>query len=129
MKATELRIGNYVLRSGHIEKVYQIRNSGVDFYRGQNKKSIITQSYTYSGIEPIPLTEEWLLKFGFKYYSLPSENNVKRGYYTMKYGSTFKIIISNKKYYFLNFRKEIEYAHQLQNLYFALTGEELTIKL
>lgn len=125
MKATELRIGNLSERTNKQTKekllIELIASDILDIHASGERSSFI--------YEPIPLTEEWLLKLGFKYYSLPSENNVKRGYYTMKYGSTFKIIISNKKYYFLNFRKEIEYAHQLQNLYFALTGEELTIKL
>jgi hypothetical protein len=75
--------------------------------------------------EPIPLTEEWLIKFGF------TEE------YRSKMHSTF--YTENLSYYFWYENKRqyasfkgtdivCQYVHQLQNLYFALTGEELTLK-
>jgi hypothetical protein len=66
--------------------------------------------------EPIPLTEEWLLKFEFKRFS---KDFSKKGI----------IIHTRKRGYVL--RKsvpDILYVHQLQNLYFALTGQELEFK-
>lgn len=72
------------------------------------------------GIAGIPITEEWLVRFGFQ--KLIPE------------GSIFEL----GKFHIQNFSPlgffecrnhiKVEYVHQLQNLYFALTGEELTIK-
>jgi hypothetical protein len=68
-------------------------------------------------LQPISLTEEWLVKSG------ASKQN---GYqYRFLYG--FLIIrngICFYKYYDLEI--ELNYVHQIQNLYFALTGKELT---
>lgn len=74
---------------------------------------------------PIPLTEEWLTKFGF-------EKLTDRAYDRfLKQEKEFSMCIewtvsgSYKLDYYLT---EIRHVHQLQNLYFALTGEELTIQ-
>lgn len=122
MNKKELRIGNLVDCNGQVETVYAIRNSGVDFYRGKTKKSVIMQSYIWEAIKPIPLTEEWLLKFGFR----TEESNCFE---------LDNIHINTRRELMWVFTKcknniEIEipeYVHQLQNLYFALTNEELTL--
>lgn len=71
--------------------------------------------------EPIPLTEEWLLRFGFEKdrsgYRLDDINSLS---FSENY-----IVCWHDKVLGI---KQIEYVHQLQNLYFTLTGEELTIK-
>ena len=79
--------------------------------------------YFYEELEPIPLTEEWLLKFGFKedgHY-----NSAKRWM-----GIFNQPLIQCNGYFTIPnyFSTEIKYVHTLQNLYFALTCEELTIK-
>jgi hypothetical protein len=73
---------------------------------------------------PIPLTKKWFLDFGFRMrltdaFVLPIYSN----------GISWDFIleIENKFFVFDNFAK-IKYVHQLQNLFFAITGEELTIK-
>ena len=78
---------------------------------------------------PIPLTEEWLLKFGFE----KTLNQYKKLTLSNKIGCDnipFIILFLDNQYQYddLRFRTNIEYVHQLQNLFFALTGEELTIK-
>jgi hypothetical protein len=89
-------------------------------------------------IEGIPLTEEWLLKFGFKEGSTYDFGlSLKR---VPDYSiNDFRIMLSNSVYHYI--RKawdggsseenesitEIKYVHQLQNLFFALTGTELEL--
>lgn len=66
--------------------------------------------------EPIPLTEQWLLDFGFSKTS---------GYpYKMLNGY---IRIRNGIYFFKFYTLEVElpYVHTLQNLYHSLTNKEL----
>ena len=94
MKAEELRIGNLVLVDGEITIVKGWMIHLIQIEKTSNKK-----------IEPIPLTEEWLIRFGFKKDMVLLTNSDGDNFYL----SDFKI----------------EYVHQLQNLYFALTGNEL----
>ena len=117
IQAKELRIGNYLDSAGVLTKVVDIQRDL--FYTeddGINFKS------TWCVINPIPLTEEWLVKFGFeKGYSKDESNRVegwvKDGFYL---GGNYEI------YYSDGCAIAFE-VHQLQNLYHALTGEELTI--
>jgi hypothetical protein len=126
MKANEYRIGNLVnyrsstngLFKGEIELIKK-KGCGMRLLDDNFKK--------YSPlkfIEGIPLTEEWLLKFGFV-----KESNTKDIY--TKYGLQFRIWESGMSISFIDSRKDnrqIFTVHQLQNLYFAITREELTIK-
>lgn len=121
---TEVRIGNLVDFNGKVETVYAIRNSGVDFYRGKTKKSVIMQSYVWEAIKPIPLTEEWLLKFGLDKLDGCFSLQTKRGNLIIE--EDLCEITGN--YNDIGFNAPCKYVHQLQNLYFTLTNEELKIK-
>lgn len=127
MSINELRLGNLIIYNNN--EVGTI--TGVqDFLINYGKVAInqrIDIFYHIELIEPIELTKEWFNKLGMTYYSLPTKSDRKIGYYTIKYGNRFKINSTDGKYSFLNFRKEIKYVHELQNLYFALTGAELTV--
>ena len=123
MKATELRIGNWV-DADIVKKQMQV-TSILD--KGVNCKEL---GLLYDMIEPIPLTEEWLERFGFEIECLAANDcrAVKGDFYiTLDHdGSTVigyptSIGMRNK----WMFVQDIEHVHQLQNLYFALTGEEL----
>jgi hypothetical protein len=76
---------------------------------------------------PIPLTPEWLEKFGFKkepdtdIYSIPTYSHSDLIMRNESY-EEWHFIYNDKRL------RVIKFVHQLQNLYFALTGEELTIK-
>lgn len=85
---------------------------------------------------PIPLNAEWLVKFGFvesKSYDSKQRNFKKEGFNQLAdYGGQIIILpeggfASVSCGYYEN-QIDCPYVHQLQNLYFALTGEELTIK-
>ena len=109
---TELRIGNWVKT---IEGEIQIQN-GWEIDEGNET-------------HPIPLTEEWLERFGFK---LPAHSWIGDKFHLSEYGEGSKhpnggvwVVAMNKNNAII---AEIQYVHQLQNLYFALVGEELTIK-
>ena len=132
MEATELRIGNHVeksLKSGNGRKVFdKIRISDINHIYEKDG------SFNY---EPIPLTEEILLKCGFKilkhefdstFYSINILDTVV--YLRPSYLSGFYWgFMLDKLEAEINDCKRIEHVHQLQNLYFALTGKELEINL
>ena len=78
-----------------------------------------------SHLNPIPLTEEWLLRAGFE--KLTSiEKGFKSNSYTYVRGFSF-IVHLNNGLLSINFWQgnEKKFVHQLQNLFFSLTGEEL----
>ena len=83
--------------------------------------------------EPIPLTEEWLLKFGFEIKETNGLLNVSINDFIrlelMKLSPEYCVfLVAKNNLDFCLSLNRIKYVHQLQNLYFTLTGKHLTIK-
>ena len=120
MKATELRIGNYI--SYRTEKTTLVSSLGSDFETVNTYNGLLCGSDDLDEYIPILLTKEWLIKFGF----YQDEKNVYMCLnivllrLRISYG-TVTLIQSGESIRV----PEIIYVHQLQNLYFALTGKEL----
>jgi len=124
MKASELRIGNLIYVDGKLRYVFGTIYKTIQ-HNYHSKNSTYSENYE-NECEPIPLTEEWLLKFGFeKDKKNKSFNLYKHNCYDLFFrifdGGAISFCFSNE--YIL-----IKSVHQLQNLYFALTNEELIIK-
>ena len=122
MKASELRIGNLCQDklSGTQLKVTGLKENDISFYVINRDLFPLQPGWQ---AEPIQLTEEWLLKFGAK------ELNAKRGVLKEFVLKTVRIEMSNSgNFYYKNSKLILESVHQLQNLYFALTGKEVTFK-
>ena len=127
MEAKELRIGNYIL-DYEAEPEVSIYWKVEEIQRLSNDKALNqTLGVTYRkgscwtcDPEPIPLTEEWLVKFGF-------DNLGAYGWGIGYFHIRFRNI---HKFYFPleNRLVRIKHVHQLQNVFRALTNEELTIK-
>lgn len=118
MKATDLRIGNLFqeIESKEIIMVIELSIYNIGF-SGSFKKGWKA--------EPIELTEEWLLKMGFEKFDEYSNFFLSEKYYNFKiHGGLNYVAWHNLMIYDF----EPKYVHQLQNLYYALTGEELTFK-
>lgn len=121
MKKEELRIGNLVALSGSlILTVYEIHEHC--FYAKDAKGSSFKN--TWSDLQPMPLTEEILLKCGLK-----QENGVMS--YVLDDYSDIKIVYETlaNHYRLYPYTYEILHLHQLQNLFYALTGKELEVSL
>ena len=120
----ELRIGNLIYYKGYdgFKKVESIEK--LEKWRGGYRVVAGTNNFMTDLISasPIPLTTTFLLENGFK--KSYSENRAFEIYYhpvgdfcltavggIISFGGTIKI----------------KHIHQLQNLYFSLTGEELNI--
>lgn len=127
MEVQELRIGNIVSDFGG-------REAGVSAITERGTIKLSSEHYTDESfnlnervITPIPLTPEILEKCGFEKvdhihgYSFWSIIRKRK-----QYNVPVISIYENKTEingYIIN---HITYLHQLQNLYFALTGKELT---
>lgn len=125
----ELRIGNTIYHDGKAVSVFSM--SMVD-----GKMVIVytfndTDSRTYyefpSEFDPILLTSEWLERFGFNKRDDGGSIDWWRGIGKITSDWWVKITeIKDSNYFFYRSGDHpIKYVHQLQNLYFALTGEEL----
>lgn len=118
IKATELRIGNWVYPFDDIEYV---DNKTI-------KQDSIRVSYqdleNTHFLEPIPITPEWLERLGFEIQTDPDDYQlITKGNFRFIFEPDTKI----GKGYFFNDLK-LNSINQLQNLYHALTGEELETK-
>ena len=119
IKENELRIGNFYEWSDDDEK---------DLYRIEDAYSLYEKSKIINELIPVELTPEWLIKFGFKkidchrFKLKPSKFD---WYYTYSFhDNAFRFHVHNT----IVCISVIFYVHQLQNLYFALIGEELELK-
>jgi hypothetical protein len=133
MKASELRIGNLLEFSNGIQPTKTV-TVGRRFF---SSASIETEDgdFEITGYyKPIPLTEDWLEKFGFeKYEFLKNRFRYKKGVFEFRRGVDLLMMGRHGKAMRWAsciglFSYHYEYVHQLQNLYFAITGEELTTK-
>ncbi len=144
MKVQELRIDNLIYSpiTKEIVTLVAIEQGNRPIVLGSKGTS------SFSGVEslrPIELTEEWLLKLGFKVKDRKSHLNTDIFYiptfeidyclfyadFRLDYGLYVEYTDSpfsedDEKLYPITFG--IKYVHQLQNLIYSLTGEELTIK-
>ena len=117
MKANELRIGNYIT----FDTVDKPSYFEINLFNYLDR------------LKPIPLTEEWLLKAGFKYKkyhptTIGSAYVFGSGLYVSQMinnGFSFVFQTDKKSFYFEFSDRYIKYVHELQNIYFALTGVEL----
>jgi len=120
IKAKELRIGNFLYRqtlpvipANFInKKIISVGKVDEDLFNNK----IDCQ------FAPIPLTEEWLLKFGFEIVK-----GAHQSWRTIKINDekSFDIQFIDGEVFYSDTR--LKYVHKLQNLYFALTGQELQL--
>ena len=118
MKKEDLRIGNYV-KGLEVGIVRTIGNACAF------KTPTSTVKIYAEDLEPIPLTEEWLFKFGFepnRIYTQERVFEIGDGWFQLTKESKDQWALGNEQTYLA-----IKHVHQLQNLYHALTGKELTI--
>lgn len=142
MKVQELRIGNYIMDSpingDEPLEVHAIYSNLV----------IHEDTHIYNDeIRPIPLTEEWLLNFGYIHnkeweifhlseYSIENISHQKNSRLVLRFINGkiqclqfYLDSMSNPQWQpRLIFIQEIKYVHQIQNIFHELTNEELTIK-
>ena len=127
-ESKEFRIGNYLEIDGRFEMVSSIHSDNtIRLRESENSPCHGCYSIRNTNIKPIQLTKDWILKFGF-------EENFKQ-YELQNYGlKVVKDVNSNVWICYIGFLNQfyeictIKHVHELQNLYFALTGTELELK-
>lgn len=122
----ELRIGNLLEYEYQTVTVDVISDSGF----AVSGDELYPVEENIEDVKPIPITPEWLERMGFKH-------TVAKGYGGQDMWAGMGFITNGlvnfrgtPKHLHLEgyFNTQVKYVHQLQNLYFALTGKELEIK-
>ena len=126
IKANELRVGNFY--DWRQDDTYY----GIDTITCITNDSVLNQNsmiIPFEQMQPIPLTEEWLLKFGLEQHvELIFSREKKSEFAVKKWINTSLRKVEWIVFFGMTMIRNIKYVHELQNLYFALTGEELEIK-
>ena len=125
MDVKALRIGNLIkytdypnLKDNLLGKVICVTGDDISFMSDCN----------VAYLEPIKLTEDLLIKLSFN-----KNGRVIKTYVMIGDEINFNILVNleNEFYFYpsiaIKWSVRLEYVHQLQNLYFALTGEELDV--
>lgn len=124
MEAKELRLGNYLMYAGS-ECFFKVTIEDL---------KIIEDG---SNCRAIPITEEWLIKFGFEISEDSYSDNLGNHICSHKealFGENpitydYMIILKNlgDGWFYKNSHHKINYVHELQNLYFSLTKSEICL--
>ena len=147
IKPEELRIGNCFFNQTTVRECVGVLEDRI--YYWDREISILKPVWqSVELLDPIPITEEWLKRFGFSiegtelgdegalviedpilapdYYEeliMWTPKGKGRRYIEDMDKDTINVLQNYDKR-----MSHIKYVHQLQNLYFALTGSELTLK-
>jgi hypothetical protein len=125
-------LGNYIhplLDENEIAEICYIGEDGFGYERLSDE-----EYFQGNSIKPIIITEEWLLMLGFE--KTKRKVNYKDEcvyfheesfmYWIFKYDLCLCFLDKDLEYCSYS-NVDVKYVHQLQNLYFALTNEELII--
>ena len=122
IQAKDLRIGNWVNYHYSENETIPCKIDAQDIFNISNRYMDNHKIHS-----PMPLTEELLIKCGFK------KINHIHGYsfWAMDRKNGYpKIDIYESRTEYMGYSvKHVQYLYQIQNLYFTLTGKELEINL
>lgn len=133
----DLRVGNLLKHGEKIVTVKEIGDDGINFIWAHEMSG---WDYDYVNLFPIELTPEWLEKCGFDkeksndteerdVWTIQVANNTSLYYDPELTGKEWYLSLEwNNNHWQNEFWANPKYIHQVQNLFYALTGEELTIK-
>lgn len=129
IKTNELRIGNFVsINNGFemiVHSIFQNDTVYLDFIPPLINEADVWEE-DYKDLIAIPLTEELLLKFGFeRVFTNDFWYQIRIGDKRLLVSTLGNVEIEKWDRTMINFSSICKYVHQLQNLYFALTGSEL----
>lgn len=123
--ARELRVGNLVLDSGNkILRIDWFENDKVCMKVEVDGMQVHPMTEYLKYLQPIILTDEWLRRLGLvERYAKGEWSWSMNG----KWQSYTEITKAREGYVYNRDYPNIKYVHQLQNLYSALTHEELSL--
>lgn len=129
IKANQLRIGNDV--NINIVSLGQIFTGGKITQISDDHVYVNGFKMPLDNLQPIPLTEKWLIKFGFSLVRMGKINEIPFVGYEM-IGSVFDVYILETGNIIILRREQVitnlNYVHNLQNIWIELNKTELQLK-
>ena len=139
VNSNELRLGNWLSTSGGFPMyVVAIWSDEANLNFDGNEGDVWESNYKF--LDPIPLTVDWLERFGFEQFTKTVGGGdinccyedyrnshmaiipIKGGEFEIEFAPLFQTIDER------NHLRTIKYVHELQNIWFSLTGKELQLK-
>lgn len=131
-EAKSFRIGNFI-QVNSTQKITQI--DAIDIHGNIKVLDMVNKcvlQLPLHELSPIPIREYWLLKMGWRYYQGCTSGTMTKDAWTPRLELDYvdsKMQIKSRyggeeTYYPL---PHIQHVHDLQNLYYFLTGEELVL--
>lgn len=141
IELSELKIGNYLLYKGEVVHVTSLSLDIDDEYEdtigfcklGETSNEIAAWNRSlYNDLDRIPLTEEWLKRFGFVNGGSHDGGNSSWRHPDFPFGLTDTNGAPGFSVYYFDdhdcvYPAEADFVHQLQILFSALTGKELKV--
>lgn len=127
MKANEIRLGNIIMFDNLLSpKKELIVNAGLfsALAGGRMRSELKPDEELNFYHKPIHLTHEWIIKLGFEDNG---ENTFRKNQYVILLDNDDALFGLQWESLTISFLATLKYVHELQNLYFALTKEELEI--
>jgi len=128
MKAQELRIGNFIRWEDDSNEIIQVES--IEKGKEETKDMYFVNGGWIEDFIPVPLTQEWLLKFGFEKEEAEA---IGIAVWDEFYIGDFQVSnhgVGLTPYHLIAYQGRvinIYYVHELQNLYFCITREELPV--
>jgi len=133
IKANDIRIGNWVNEKRVVNLIREMEEINIPVTVDISILSEIIRGNTLNKFSPIPLTEEILVKAGFECRKL---YDAVYSFQLECKNSEFRIFTVDLREGGIDYHMEydgnvvvLKYIHQLQNLYYSLTNQELNIQL
>lgn len=130
MKATELRVGNYIKHPRNkCAIVESIQKSAQGLYAltfvDENAGYWIEHEGDFI-CEPIPLTEEWLIKLNGNIKDLGNDIfRIGRFKFIWKHSYKYWYVVDDMTGAYMT---KIEFVHEYQNFWYAMNSQELQLK-
>jgi hypothetical protein len=129
MEAKELRVGNIVYSYSEWHKIECCQVSTIAEILLDRVMFLHGSVCRLKDIKPIKLAEEWLIKFGLEKYDYEDEN------FEFIYTNNLCKVSLNKDGYYSYWVEEmwncvvdVEYVHEIQNIFFALNKIDLQLQ-
>lgn len=126
MKANELRIGNLLMYNSPVSLTSEMIELNIYHLSDILGETVLSCSDRKNAYEPIPISEEWLLNFGFDFQEPYHwfHNKIQPIFITKSFLESDTFLVKTT---FGDKLTSLKFVHDLQNFYFSITGEELEL--
>lgn len=136
MKATDLRLGNYIIDD--VGRIVEVTHLTLNCIEAKPVNDSGIKWTTVFRADVVPLTKEWLIRFGFQKFDC-YDFGISLKLVPRYENNDFSILLSGGEFWYTTRQYDggsndpfepviqVNSVHQLQNIFYCLTGQELTL--